>query len=234
MLKCLFRAVWVNEFNRRRVAFITSCLIDGRVVRQHSNFLLFLFLAVLIGCSATEIRNSEIKTVVIQPGVGKLAEGGRYALVGRISVHNLQQKFSATVNWQHRADEDQILLFSPLGQTIARIEQDISGVRLITAEPALHQAENIERLTQQVLGWVLPLSGLHFWVRGFHSPLTIAELDLDRNGRIVAIRQDEWKIHYSMFFPLRPGMQELPKLLELNRDNLKIKLMIDRWIDVID
>lgn len=206
----------------------------GWFIRQHSNFLLFLFLVVLIGCSATEIRNSEIKTVVIQPGIGKLAEESRYALTGRLSVHNLQQKFSATVNWQHRADEDQILLFSPLGQTIARIEQDISGVRLITAEPALYQAENIERLTQQVLGWVLPLSGLHFWVRGFHSPLTIAELDLDRNGRIIAIRQDGWNIYYSIFFPLRPGMQELPKLLELSRDNLKIKLVIDRWIGITD
>ncbi|MCC7135633.1 MAG: outer membrane lipoprotein LolB [Nitrosomonas sp.] len=206
----------------------------GWVICQHSNFLLFLFLVVLIGCSATEIRNSEIKTVVIQPGSGKLAEESSYALTGRLSVHNLQQKFSATVNWQHRADEDQILLFSPLGQTIARIEQDISGVRLITAEPALYQAENIERLTQQVLGWVLPLSGLHFWVRGFHSPLTIAELDLDRNGRIIAIRQDGWNIYYSIFFPLRPGMQELPKLLELSRDNLKIKLVIDRWIGITD
>lgn len=194
-----------------------------------------LFLIWLVGCAATKVRDDAVKTVVIRPGLEAVMGGDdRYALAGRLSVQNIQQKFSATINWQHRTNEDQIHLFSPLGQTIARIEQDVTGVRLVTAEPAHYQAENVEQLTQQVLGWVLPLSGLHFWIRGIHFPLTIAELDLDRNGRIVAIRQDGWKIQYSAFFPVKAGMLELPKSLELNRHNLRIKLIIDRWLDVSD
>ena len=214
---------------------IIPSLIDNWVVRQRSSCLLMLFSIWLIGCTVTEVRNNAVKTVVIRPGSETLMGGdNRYTLVGRLSVHNMQQRFSATINWRHHANEDQIHFFSPLGQTIARIEQGVTGVRLVTAEPAFYQAENVEQLTQEVLGWMLPLSGLHFWVRGMHFPLTIEELDLDRNGRIVAIRQDGWEIQYSAFFPMKVGMLELPKSLELGRHNLKIKLMIDRWLDVSD
>ena len=202
---------------------------------QRSSCLLMLFLIWLAGCAGTEVREDAVRTVVIQPGSEKATgRDDRYMLAGRLSVHNMQQRFSVTINWRHRANEDQIHLFSPLGQSIARIERDVTGVRLVTAEPILYQAENVEQLTQRVLGWVLPLSGLHFWIRGVHFPLTIAELDLDRSGRIVAIRQDGWRIRYSAFFPAQVGVLELPKLLELDRDNLKIKLIIDRWLDFND
>jgi len=217
------------------VVVIISSLIGSWVVHQRSSCLLMLFSIWLVGCAVTEVRDNAVKTVVIRPGSETLMGGdNRYTLVGRLSVHNMQQRFSATINWRHHANEDQIHFFSPLGQTIARIEQDVTGVRLATAEPALYQAENVEQLTQQVLGWTLPLSGLHFWIRGMYFPLTIAELDLDRNGRIVAIRQDGWEIQYFVFFPMKVGMLELPKSLELGRHNLKIKLMIDRWLDVSD
>lgn len=213
-----------------------SDLMRNWGIRQHNIYLLMLLLACLAGCvSTTEVRKHAVKTIIVHPETGKAANGeDAYRLVGRISVSNTHQKFSAAISWRHHANEDQIHLFAPFGQTIAQIDRDATGVRLITAEPARYQADNVEQLTQQVFGWVLPISGLQFWVRGLHFPQTIAELDVDRNERIVAIRQDGWKIFYSAFFSTPVGVLELPKLLELDRDNLKIKLVIDRWLNVDD
>lgn len=206
-------------------------LVGAWVIHLRRSYWLMVYPLLLVGCAVTEVRDAGIRTVVIRPEPGAVTDNdNRYVLSGRLSVHNLQQKFSATINWRHYKNEDQIHLYAPLGQTIARIEQDMTGVYLITAESTRYRAENVEQLTQQILGWELPLSGLHFWIRGMYFPLTIAELDLDRSGRVVAIRQDGWEIRYSKFFPPKPGMQELPKLLELNRHNLKIKLIIDRWL----
>ncbi|MDT8364062.1 MAG: lipoprotein insertase outer membrane protein LolB [Nitrosomonas sp.] len=200
--------------------------------RQRNIYLLLLLSIWLAGCVGKEIRDDAVKTVVIHPERGKIAHReDNYRLAGRLSVNDARRKFSAAISWRHRVNEDQIYLFTPLGQTIARIDRDTVGVRLVTAEPAFYRAENIEQLTQQVLGLALPVSGLQFWVRGLHFPGTVAELDLDRDGRIVAIRQDGWRILYSAFFPALAGMPELPKLLELDRDHLKIKLVIDRWLD---
>ncbi len=206
-------------------------------IKQHNIYLSMLLSACLIGCvGTTEVRKSELRTIVARPGGAEGVTNGKdsYKLVGRISVSDVQQNFSAAIIWRHHTSADQIRLFAPFGQLIAQIDRDATGVRLVTAEPARYQADNVEQLTQQVLGWVLPVSGLQFWIRGLHFPETIAELDVDRNERIVAIRQDGWKIYYSAFFLTPTGVPEFPKLLRLDRDNLKIKLIIDRWLDVND
>ncbi len=122
------------------------------------------------------------------------------------------------------------MLFSPLGQTVAQIEQGPEGVRLITSEPKTYYASSVENLTEDVLGWRLPLSGLQFWVQGTHFPFTMSEKDLDRSGRTVAIRQDGWKITYLDYFSqFVPAYNNLPRVLELSRTDLKLKLVIDNW-----
>jgi len=57
-------------------------------------------------------------------------------------------------------------------------------VTLTTAEPREYHAADVESLTQQVLGFRLPLGGLADWVRGRPSP------DLERRG---------WRIEYQEY-----------------------------------
>jgi outer membrane lipoprotein LolB len=88
-----------------------------------------------------------------------------------------------------------------------------------------------------VLGWRLPIMGLQYWVRSKNSPSTASAIDLDNEGRIMAIRQDGWEIIYSSYFPDEPvqatSQAARARLLQLKRSGLQIKLVIDRW-DSID
>src|SRR5207245_463644 len=77
-----------------------------------------------------------------------------------------------------------MLITTPLGQGVARIVRDGDQVALTTAEPREYHAADVESLTQQVLGFRLPLDGLADWVRGRPSP------DLERRG---------WKIEYQEY-----------------------------------
>ncbi|WP_345852954.1 lipoprotein insertase outer membrane protein LolB [Nitrosomonas sp. HPC101] len=185
---------------------------------------------ILAGCAGPDVRHAEVRTVVIQPvyeQAGILEKP--FVLIGRLVVNARQQKFSGGIRWHHTGQSDEIYLFSPLGQVVAEILQDQTGVRLATSEPAIYQAQSAEYLTSQVLGWELPLAGLQFWVRGEHFPGTVAEKDLDQRNHVVAIRQDGWNIVYQSYYPEQSTVPALPRLLEFSRQGIKMKLIVDRW-----
>lgn len=152
-----------------------------------------------------------------------------FNILGRISIQDEKQSFSGSFRWQHLATSDEILLFTPLGQAVAEITKDDEGVRLITSKLEAFYAADVENLTQEILGWRLPLNGLQYWIQGTHSPVTAAEKDLDSQDRIVAIRQDGWHIHYNSFAPAQTNPIPLPKVLNLVYQNLKIRLVVDDW-----
>lgn len=184
----------------------------------------------LASCAGPEIRPAAITTTIIPPAFEQKDSADRFfMLVGRLAVKTDQQTFSGSVRWRHTAQEDEIYLFSPLGQVVAEIYRDRSGVRLTTSEPAIYRAATAEQLTAQVLGWELPLAGLRYWVRGQHFPMTVAERDTDRDHRTVAIRQDGWQIAYLDYYPKRATQSTLPRLLEFSRADMKMKLIVDQW-----
>ena len=91
---------------------------------------------------------------------------GGFTLEGRISVNYGTQNLSGKLRWAHSAASDDIALASPLGSQVARLVRDSTGVALTDSEQVTHRAGDAESLTQQRLGWRLPLTGLSAWVRG--------------------------------------------------------------------
>ena len=154
-----------------------------------------------------------------------------FNILGRIAIQDEKQSFSGSFRWEHQTTNDVILLFAPLGQAVAEITKDEEGVRLITSKMEGYYANDTEALTEQILGWRLPLDGLKYWIQGIHSPLTAAEKDLDRQNQLLAIRQDGWHIHYNSFTQTSFSSAPLPKNIHLFFDNqkLKIRLIVDNW-----
>ncbi|WP_242447233.1 lipoprotein insertase outer membrane protein LolB [Nitrosomonas supralitoralis] len=152
-----------------------------------------------------------------------------FNILGRISIQDKNQSFSGSFRWQHMAASDEILLFTPLGQAVAEITKDLEGVRLITSKLEAFYAPDAESLTEEILGWRLPLNGLQYWIQGTHLPLTAAEKDLDRKDQIINIRQDGWHIHYASFTSSQLNSLALPRIINLFYDNLRIRLVIDNW-----
>jgi outer membrane lipoprotein LolB len=88
---------------------------------------------------------------------------------GRISV-NMDGKGSVgQFDWTHRLNDDLLSVNSPLGTTVARLQRNAAGVSL-QADGKTWQASDVESLTQNVLGWTLPLGNLVWWIRGLPAP----------------------------------------------------------------
>ena len=149
-----------------------------------------------------------------------------FSFNGRVATRHNGERSSATVRWSHRGAEDEILLLAPLGQTVARIFSDTQGV-LLEASGKTYFEQDAETLTERVLGWHLPLSGMRYWVLALPAAGTDAVIERAENGQIKVLRQDGWEINYTRYATETPD--SLPLNLILSRDGMEMKLLIDEW-----
>lgn len=206
-------------------------MLSAHNYRQYWVIICLLSIALFItGCTTTTPKKVAVRTVYTQPETGvRNRIRNSFNLQGRVAFRNPQQRNSGNIRWQHTPAEDDISLFSPLGQTVAVIRNNAQGAQLITAEKKNYHANNVENLTKKVLGWRLPLTGLQYWILGQHAPATAAEKDLDQNEQVIAIRQDGWNITYPDYFPAEHSRAARPRIIELKYNDLKIRLVIDSW-----
>lgn len=147
---------------------------------------------------------------------------------GRVAVRYEGRHSSAGVRWVHSRQKDEIALMNPLGQTAALIRSDVQGVVLDTADRH-YAAADAESLTREVLGWPLPLAGLHHWVLGLPAPHGgLAELTRNEAGQVTVLRQDGWVIRYNRYASAAPDA--LPVRIALERgERFLIQVVIDEW-----
>jgi len=149
----------------------------------------------------------------------------RWTLQGRIGVQAGEQSLSGQIHWQHRADTDEVLLNSPLGQGVARIVRNVEGVMLEVPNQPTRRAPDAESLTREALGYALPVAGLVWWVQARPDPDQAFEATRDAAGRLTQLRQNGWVIDY-----LQYAADARPRKLVVAREGLEIRLVADSWL----
>jgi len=122
---------------------------------------LLAFVAALAGC-ATSTANLSTASV------------GDYRdtidLSGKLSVNyqkdGRQESITGNFNWEQRPGAIDVALMSPLGQTVATINVTPTAATLVQGGQE-RTASDIDSLTQETLGWPLPVSGLRDWLQGY-------------------------------------------------------------------
>lgn len=154
------------------------------------------------------------------------AESAPFALNGRVAINYQGKRHSAGLRWTHQAHFDEVLLLAPLGQTAARVYRDAASATLDEGDRH-HQADDVETLMQQVLGWHLPLGGLHQWVLGLPVNGSPAEIERGEYGQISVLHQAGWEVRYLRYADSKPD--SLPTRMQLNHEDLQVQLLIDEW-----
>jgi len=149
-----------------------------------------------------------------------------FAFNGRVAIKQGEKRENAGLRWVHRAAEDEILLLAPLGQTVARIHRD-DGQATLDTSGKRYEAQDMESLMQQVLGWQLPLAGLKHWLYALPAPGSEPLIERDENGQVSVLRQDGWEISYTRY--AAATADALPLRLNLKRDGVEVLLLIDEW-----
>lgn len=181
--------------------------------------LLLLVTALLSGC----VNHLAYRTV-LRPA----QYDAPFAFNGRVAIKRGLESSSAALRWVHNPaeDEDEVLILEPLGQTIARIHRDVQGATL-EAQGRFYVSQDVESLTQQVLGWTLPLTGLTHWVVGVPAKGSAAEIQRDAKKQITLMQQNGWEIRYSRYAGLLAD--SLPTRFILKNEKLEITVLIDEW-----
>ena len=171
----------------------------------------------LAGCAAIKEQPAD-----------SLPVGDAFYLSGRVSVKFGTEAASGRITWQHDAASDELLFSAPLGQGVARIVWRDAVASLTTSDQKSYQAGDVETLTEQVLGWRLPLAGMPNWVRGRAAAGAPAQTQLDGSRRLAQLRQSGWLVEFLEY----AGDKGPPWRLRMSREEVEIRLVIDQWRDV--
>jgi outer membrane lipoprotein LolB len=148
----------------------------------------------------------------------------QFDLSGRLAVRYGNEALSGNLAWRHAGSSDEMLITNSLGAGVARLVREPGGaVVLTTAEPKEYRGDNAEALTEEVLGFRLPVSGLGDWVRGRPSPDAPARIGKDEEGRLRWLEQSGWRVE---FLEYREG---LPYRLQLTYPGIDLRLAISQW-----
>jgi outer membrane lipoprotein LolB len=150
------------------------------------------------------------------------APQAEFELSGRIAAKFRDQAASGNLAWRHAAESDEMLITSPLGQGIARIARQGGEVALTTPEGREHRAADAEALTEQVLGFRVPLAGLADWVRARPAPGP-SQAQRGADGRLEVLEQSGWRIEYLEYDGARPTR------LRLSYPGLELRLAVSEW-----
>ncbi len=154
-----------------------------------------------------------------------LSPGGEFEfeLKGRFAARYRDEAAAGSLSWRHRASTDEMLLSSPFGQGLARVLREGETVTLIAGDSKRYDAADAETLTEQVLGFRVPLRGLADWVRARPSSDAPSEAQYAQDGHLLVLEQQGWRIEYGGYGDGRPTR------LKLIYPGLELRLAIDEW-----
>ena len=146
----------------------------------------------------------------------------QFDLAGRLAARYRNEAFTGNLGWRHARDGDELLISTPLGQGVARIVRQGEVVTLTTPDGE-QSAADAESLTEQTLGFRLPLAGLADWVRARPSPDTPAHTEYGADGKLAKLQQSGWSIEYQEY------AGALPSRMRLTYPGLELRLAISEW-----
>ena len=192
--------------------------------------LVFACVALMQGCvsmPATPSVDQRQAQSLYQQHLQDNADIESFSLKARIGVQTEGKGFSGSLHWQHHANQDEIALFSPLGGQVASMQKNVDGITLTDANGHIQTAADAETLTQNLLGWQLPLQGLADWSLGRPHSMPIQAISLDDRGLITSLQQDDWLISYDHYSEQNGHL--LPSKMVLRSKKLTLKILFDEW-----
>jgi outer membrane lipoprotein LolB len=180
----------------------------------------------LAACSVAPTRTTP--TAAWEAQAQRLAQLARWDLSGRASLSTSNQAWSGGLHWTHQAGHYTIQLNAPNGSGVLQLTGDPQGVTLSLADGSSHVAQDAEALMYAQLGWQLPVAGLEYWVVGLPAPgAAPPRMVFQDTGQLASLEQAGWTIRYDRYGD-SAGLS-LPTKLSLQNDELRLRLVIDRW-----
>ena len=138
-----------------------------------------------------------------------------FTATGRLSVKQNDKGSYGNFDWTRTPAVETININTPLGNTIGQLCQDPQGVIATDANGKTYQAATPEQLSQQLLGYPIPIQYLHTWANGAYLPNHPHSTNADGS-----LNQLGWNISRTAH------ADGTPRILQLKNNQLTIRMVI--------
>jgi len=149
---------------------------------------------------------------------------------GRAAFKQGNEGGNVRVEWRQRGDDLQLRLSAPLTRQSLLISGDFADKALCLdgLESGRQCGDLALEQLHQLIG-DMPLSALHYWVRGLAEPKLGGQHRYHDQGYPELLVQQEWSIQYKAWHAATASQPALPRRLEAQRGDTRLRLVIDRW-----
>lgn len=153
---------------------------------------------------------------------------------GKLGVRTPNESGSVTFNWKQLPDQFAIYLNGPLGQGTVWIRGNDDQVSLEQSGKGTLYAPTPELLMYDAMGWWLPVSDLHFWIKGIPAPdKPIIRREHNEDGTLQSLQQNGWQLTYSAYQSLEgwylPGKVTAQFTSADRRGDLRLTFILRDW-----
>jgi outer membrane lipoprotein LolB len=180
------------------------------------------------GCATTSAPRS---TTAVAPYREALELSGRIAI--NYSKDGKSESLSGKFTWQQSAQQTDVSLISPTGQTVAVIRVTPSSATLTQNGKQPRSAADLDSLMRETLGWSLPVSGLREWLQG-HAIAADGKPFTASPANDSVVTRDGWKLDYISWNDTPAAVAPQPKRIDVTRlvrggevDEMAIRIVID-------
>ncbi len=155
----------------------------------------------------------------------------QYQTRGAFALLSDKEKVYAHFFWQQTGQSQyRLLLTNPLGSRELELSARPGDAELVDKKGQRYQAQDAEKMLEQMTGMPIPLDSLRQWILGL--PGDAADYTLDEHYRLRELHYRQngktWDVTYSGYSEsVQPNF---PSALELNNGQQRIKLKMENWI----
>lgn len=147
----------------------------------------------------------------------------KWSFDGRLALSDGKESWSASIEWAHSKEKDELKLSGPLGQGAVAITLTENLVIIDRGDEQIQQSSDVDAFIEQQLGMFIPVRALRYWVLGLTAPdKAFVELT---DG----FEQEKWIIQYSQMQQTNKE-KWMPRKLKAHQDKTRLKLIIDNWM----
>ena len=156
-----------------------------------------------------------------------IAGDAPFAIDGRLSARHGGDAIAIAFSWTHAPPRDELVVSTPLGQSVAELTGDASvkRVELRTADGRVEVASDWGALTERAVGVPLPVEGLAAWAQAAPRANAPHTVETDAAGRAGVLRQDGCEIVYAY----ADDSSRRPSGIRVACHDLEMRIAIDRW-----
>lgn len=146
-----------------------------------------------------------------------LQSWSRFDLRGKVSIAQGEESLVASLRWRQRGEQLRLSLDGPLGVGGAEWSFDSTRSDAVVAE------------LEQRLGVAFPIGSIRYWALGVPDPLLEVQSVEVIAERLNALQQGGWSIRYLDYAPVPGARFVLPKRLQLESAQVRVRLFIESW-----